>query len=70
MTGLQGRRVAILAADGSPADFDAPLLPGGTTNPDKLRLDPRAVSFVREIVRAGKPVGAICHGPSTEEAAA
>jgi protease I len=52
-------------ADASPDDFDALLLPGGTINPDKLRADPQAVAFVRDMVLAGKPVGAICHGPWT-----
>jgi protease I len=46
-------------------DFDALVLPGGTVNPDKLRLDSSAVSFVREFVNSGKPVAAICHGPWT-----
>lgn len=32
-------------------------------NPDKLRKDDSAVSFVREFVGSGKPVAAICHGP-------
>jgi protease I len=41
------------------------VLPGGTVNPDKLRADESAVSFVREFVESGKPVGAICHGPWT-----
>ena len=54
-----------LVADVSPADFDALLLPGGTTNPDKLRQDPAAVRFVKEFVGTGKPVGVICHGPWT-----
>jgi protease I len=44
-------------------EFDALLLPGGTCNPDRLRMDQTAVSFVREFVKAGKPVGVICHGP-------
>jgi protease I len=44
-------------------DFDALILPGGTTNPDKLRQDEKAVSFVRDFFEAGKPVAAICHGP-------
>jgi protease I len=44
-------------------EFDALLLPGGTVNPDKLRMDPSAVSFVRAFVDSGKPVAAICHGP-------
>jgi len=46
-------------------DFDALILPGGTVNPDKLRLDSSAVSFVRDFVNSGKPVAAICHGPWT-----
>lgn len=46
-------------------DFDALVLPGGTVNPDKLRLDEAAVAFVRDFVRSGKPVAAICHGPWT-----
>lgn len=50
-------------ADSSAADFDGLLLPGGTTNPDHLRQDDAAVSFVREFVLSGRPVGVICHGP-------
>ncbi len=46
-------------------EFDGLVLPGGTVNPDKLRLDESAVSFVREFVESGKPVAAICHGPWT-----
>lgn len=44
-------------------DYDALLLPGGVANPDKLRMDENAVSFVRAFFEAGKPVAAICHGP-------
>ena len=44
-------------------EYDALLLPGGTVNPDKLRMEPAAVAFVREFVRSGKPVASICHGP-------
>lgn len=46
-------------------DFDALFLPGGVLNPDKLRMDDRAVRFVRSFFDAGKPVAAICHGPQT-----
>jgi protease I len=46
-------------------EFDGLVLPGGTVNPDKLRLDQSAVAFVRDFVRSGKPVAAICHGPWT-----
>jgi protease I len=54
-----------LVADASVDDYDALVLPGGTVNPDKLRMDADAVGFVRAFVGAGKPVGAICHGPWT-----
>jgi len=47
----------------SPNDFDALLLPGGVLNPDKLRMEPQAVQFVKAFFTAGKPVAAICHGP-------
>lgn len=44
--------------------FDALMLPGGTMNPDKLRINEKAVSFVRAFAEAGKPIAAICHAPS------
>ena len=44
-------------------DYDALVLPGGQINPDKLRLEEKAVALVQGFVSAGKPVGAICHGP-------
>ena len=44
-------------------DFDALMLPGGVMNPDRLRQDQRAVQFVQDFFKAGKPVAAICHGP-------
>ncbi len=48
-----------------PEDFDALLLPGGVMNPDKLRMDPGAVAFVKAFFDADKPVAVICHGPWT-----
>ena len=48
-----------------PENFDALLLPGGVINPDKLRIEPRAVNFVKTFFDANKPVAAICHGPWT-----
>ena len=54
-----------LVGDASVDDYDALLLPGGTVNPDKLRMDEDAVAFVREFFESGKPVAAICHGPWT-----
>ncbi|MFC4638623.1 type 1 glutamine amidotransferase domain-containing protein [Deinococcus hohokamensis] len=44
-------------------EYDGLLLPGGTVNPDKLRLSPDAMRMVRAFYDAGKPIGAICHGP-------
>ncbi len=46
-------------------DYDALVLPGGQMNPDNLRLEDRAVAFARSFFDAGKPIGAICHGPWT-----
>lgn len=54
-----------VVGDVSVDDYDALLLPGGTVNPDKLRVDKTAVSFVGAFVASGKPVAAICHGPWT-----
>jgi protease I len=53
--------VPLSSAD--PQRYDALLLPGGVMNPDKLRMIPEAVDFVRHFVHAGKPIAAICHGP-------
>jgi protease I len=47
------------------SDYDALVLPGGVGNPDTLRQDENAVSFVRDFFEQGKPVGAICHAPWT-----
>ncbi len=46
-------------------EFDALLLPGGVINPDKLRIEPKAVQFVKAFFDAQKPVASICHGPWT-----
>ncbi len=46
-------------------DFDALMLPGGVANPDQLRMNPKAVQFVRSFFEEGKPIGVICHGPWT-----
>ena len=54
-----------LASEARADDYDALVLPGGVGNPDKLRMDPDAVEFVRAFFEAGKPVGAICHGQWT-----
>ena len=50
-------------ADVSADDFDALMLPGGQMNPDKLRLEDKAIDLVEDFNDAGKPIAAICHGP-------
>jgi len=46
-------------------DYDALLLPGGVMNPDRLRMNPKAVQFVKQFFEGGKPIAVICHGPWT-----
>jgi protease I len=58
-------RVELALRDASPDDFDALLLPGGVMNPDKLRMIPEAVQFVKAFFEDDRPVAAICHGPWT-----
>lgn len=55
--------VALEDADGK--DYDALLLPGGVMNPDKLRIIPKAIAFIKGFRKAGKPIASICHGPWT-----
>ncbi len=44
-------------------DFDALVLPGGVRNPDHLRTNATVIRLISDFARAGKPIGAICHGP-------
>jgi protease I len=57
--------VDAVVADADVDDYAALVLPGGVANPDALRMDEDAVSFVRDFVASGKPVAAICHAPWT-----
>jgi protease I len=54
-----------LVKDARPDQYDALVLPGGQMNPDVLRMDSSAVTFVRTFFETGKTVAAICHGPWT-----
>ncbi|MEU3250731.1 type 1 glutamine amidotransferase domain-containing protein [Streptomyces sp. NPDC006997] len=54
-----------VVGDVSADSFGALVLPGGVANPDFLRLDEGAVSFVRDFFTRGRPVAAICHAPWT-----
>lgn len=58
-------RVDSSLEEAEPNEFDGLVLPGGVMNPDKLRMNERAVEFVRHFVTSGKPIAAICHGPWT-----
>ncbi len=49
-------------AEADPEDYDALYLPGGIINPDLLRLDARAIGFVRAFHETGKAIGSMCHG--------
>ena len=50
-------------ADVKADDYDLLVIPGGTVNADTLRVDEDARRLVKEFSSAGKPLGAICHGP-------
>jgi protease I len=56
-------KVDRLVEEADASEYDALMIPGGVGNPDQLRGDENAVSFVRDFFEAGKPVAAICHGP-------
>lgn len=49
----------------SPEDYNALVLPGGLLNPDTLRINEKAVKFVKHFGEVKKPIAAICHGPWT-----
>lgn len=49
--------------DANATDYHALVLPGGLFNPDALRLNEKALAFVKHFFEAGKPVAAICHAP-------
>ena len=57
--------VDAVVGDADPASYDGLVLPGGVANPDALRMDEDAVSFVRDFVESDRPVAAICHAPWT-----
>jgi protease I len=58
-------KVDVELSEAKNGNYDAHLLPGGVMSPDKLRMDPQAVAFVKSFFTANKPVAAICHGPWT-----
>lgn len=58
-------KVDVPLEQADPQGYDALLLPGGVANPDQLRMQPKAVQFVKHFAESGKPIGVICHGPWT-----
>lgn len=46
-----------------PADYDALVLPGGQINPDLLRVEPKAIAFIKSFWTDNKVIAAICHAP-------
>ncbi|WXB76296.1 DJ-1/PfpI family protein [Janibacter alittae] len=56
-------RADVAVADANAADYDALVLPGGTTNADRLRMDSDAIGFITALAGSGTPIASICHGP-------
>lgn len=63
VTGKKGATLTVdkTFADVTTGEFDMLVIPGGGA-PENLRIHDEAVSFSKEFVNSGKPVGAICHG--------
>lgn len=56
-------QVDLKLSEADPSDFNALVLPGGQMNPDTLRINDSAISFIKKFAESGKPIGAICHAP-------
>ena len=63
----KGRKVAVDTTldDADAADYDGLVLPGGVINPDALRLEPKAIAFIKSFATSDRTIAAICHGPWT-----
>ena len=61
----QSVSVDITLGEAKADTYDALVLPGGQINPDKLRIEEDAISFIKDFGQQGKPIAAICHGPWT-----
>lgn len=62
-----GKKIAVDVElkDADPEEYDGIVLPGGVINPDHLRMNPKAVKFLKSFVQDKKPIAAICHGSWT-----
>lgn len=63
--GNWGKTIAVdkLVENTNESDYNALVLPGGVINPDILRTNADALTFIRSFFNSGKPVAAICHAP-------
>lgn len=57
--------VSLTVDEANPEEYQALMLPGGVMNPDRLRLNEKAIDFIKAFVKKDKPIAAICHGPWT-----
>lgn len=65
VTGKHGKehvKIEASASDQDPEGYDALVIPGGYS-PDHLRTNWGVVAFVQAMVRDGKLIAAVCHGP-------
>lgn len=60
--GMEEVRIEQAAGDVDAGRYDALVIPGGYS-PDHLRLDEAVVAFTQRMLREGKVVAAVCHGP-------
>lgn len=65
ITGKKGTQVSVDRAitEVKPEEYGAVLLPGGTGNADKMRMNPDVQAFIKGMNAKGAPFGAICHAP-------
>ena len=56
-------RATMPTTDLKAENFDLVLLPGGFEAPDRVRLLPEVLEFIREMDAQKKLIAAICHGP-------
>jgi protease I len=59
---LEKFSVDVNLSDAIAQNYDALLIPGGYGSPEELRLNKKAIAFVKGF--AHKPIAAICHGPT------
>jgi protease I len=55
--------VDVSLAQAKADDYDALVLPGGQINPDLLRVDDKALQFIKAFFEQKKVIAAVCHAP-------